>query len=176
MASKKVFRKIAADHSILALDFAVEQSYSDNVLWDFYAWYFYNTPPEVKRNFFAVIVHGSPDKVCGGDGENLFRIINPYYNNCGYGRAILMLSCYSGVTIATQLSKKMGVPVVAGTSAVSQNDSGNWQVVRLEDDPSGQYHLTWVCCYRSLKKVICTTVLYPRPAIKALKELGWKTR
>jgi hypothetical protein len=171
---KRIFRKVSADSSILALNFATEQTYDDNVLWDLYAWYFYYSPVEIKRNFFAVIVHGSPDKVAGGDGDNLFRVINNYYNNHGYDRALLMLSCYSGINIAPTLAKRMKVPVIAGTSAVTNNSGGNWQVVRLPKDKSGEYRLTWVCCYESKKKVICTTVLYPRAAIGALRDVGWQ--
>ena len=175
---KRVFRKIAPDGSILALNYAAEQDYSDNTLWTFYADYCKYTPAPIREYFFAVMVHGSPDSVAGVDGRGLFRIVNPYYNQYGFNRfgdakAVLLLSCFAGIKIAPKFSELMTVPVIAGTSAVSQTSNGFWQTVRDKGDDVDTQKLTWVCCYNSIKKVIATTVLYPRAAIDGLKQVGW---
>jgi hypothetical protein len=173
---KQVFRKLSPDQSILALNYAIESNYEDNTLWNFYAYYCKYGAAELKRNFFAVIVHGSPDQVCGGNAQNLFRIVNHQYQQFGYNRAVLMASCYSGVKIAPELSKIMKVPVLAGTSTVTFNDNDDWQVTREKGDGSSKYKLTWVMFHKGKKKIISTTVLQPDAAIKGLQDWKWPVR
>ncbi len=103
----------------------------------------------LKKMFFAVLIHGWVNAVGGEDGlwdaKKLIAHIEPYYRSRGKNRAILMISCFTGYGVARKVALNFKVPVVAPLAAAYINDVGQILTDDIGENrrnPTGQgYHI-----------------------------------
>lgn len=85
---------------------------------------------ELKKYFYAVMMHGDVQAVDVYGGLDPFKfapILIKCYEQYGKGRAILLVSCMVGWAFARPLARNVKLPIVAGLSKVSfqyQTDHG----------------------------------------------------